>query len=296
MDYCDAVNDAVEFIEKHIREPMSAEQIAGRAGYSLYHFSRVFTAQKGVPLMDYVRMRRLSTARTELTKGRKVIDVALEFGYETASGFAKAFRKEFGYSPSTYVVRMQGTRHNVFLSKGGETMLHPVLVKKESFNVAGYGIKTNITSGYTKDIAAYWDTYTGENLESKMYAQLNPPKHGEVGLCVSSPHDETVTYLLGVVVEDFRKATSDMIRVVVPEAEYAVFTTPPVDLTKAGKGEGDPLAETVKAMWKYIFEEWFPRSGYLYDESKMDFEFYDERCHARPDAVMEIYVPVVKKP
>ena len=48
----------------------------------------------------------------------------------------------------------------------------------------------------------------------------------------------------------------------------------------------------IKATWKYIFEEWFKESGYSYDESKLDFEFYDERCHGRVDTVMEIYVPI----
>ncbi|WP_440962379.1 GyrI-like domain-containing protein [Paenibacillus nitricinens] len=43
-----------------------------------------------------------------------------------------------------------------------------------------------------------------------------------------------------------------------------------------------------------MFEEWFKDSGYDYDDSKLDFEFYDERCHSRPDTVMEIYVPVKK--
>ncbi|WP_445669883.1 GyrI-like domain-containing protein [Paenibacillus sp. FSL R5-0887] len=49
-----------------------------------------------------------------------------------------------------------------------------------------------------------------------------------------------------------------------------------------------------KKRWKYIFEEWFKDSGYVYDETKLDFEFYDEQRHSRPDTVMEIYVPVKK--
>lgn len=245
--------------------------------------------------MDYVRKRRLSVARTELAKGKKIIDIAVDYGYKTASSFSKSFKKEFGYSPSTYAARMSDVDLNLLLTKIGGYIMNPVIMKKESFKVAGYGIKTNIVSSYMKDIAAYWDTYEGENLESKMYAQLNPPKHGEVGICVSTTGDENVVYLLGVIVEDFTKVTPDMIKIEVPEAEYAVFTTPTVDLTKAGIYQNNPLADVVKATWKYIFEEWFPNSEYNYDESKVDFEFYDERCHSRSDAIMEIYIPVVKK-
>ena len=170
--------------------------------------------------------------------------------------------------------------------------MNPVIKKIPAFKVAGYGIKTNLSSGYMKDIGAYWDKYDGENLEEKLYSYLEPPKHGEVGLCVPSSDDGSVMYLLGVIVDDFMKVQPDMIAVDVPEAEYAVFTTPPVDLTASSTCQNDPLSEVVQSYWKYIFEEWFPESGYVYDESKLDFEFYDERCHFRPDAVMEIYVPV----
>lgn len=83
-----------------------------------------------------------------------------------------------------------------------------------------------------------------------------------------------------------------MLTMDVPEAEYAVFTTPPVD-TSTDK-EQIEFAQVIKSSWKYIFEEWFKDSGYVYDETKLDFEFYDERCHSRPDTVMEIYVPVKK--
>lgn len=45
-----------------------------------------------------------------------------------------------------------------------------------------------------------------------------------------------------------------------------------------------------KGMMKPILE-----SGYAYDDTKLDFEFYDERCHYRQDTVMDIYVPVTQK-
>lgn len=295
MNYCNAIDDTIEFIEANIKKDLTAQQISENAGYSVYHFCRIFALEKGITLMDYVRKRKLSVARTELTKSRKIIDVAVDYGYETASGFSKSFRKEFGYSPTTYAARMSDIDFKLLLTKIGGYIMNPVIVKKESFKVAGYGIKTNIASSYMKDIAAYWDNYTGENLESKMYAQLNPPKHGEVGICVSTTGDENVIYLLGVVVDDFTKVTPDMIKIEVPEAEYAVFTTPAVDLTKDDIYQSKLLADVVKATWKYVFEEWFPNSCYIYDENKVDFEFYDERCHFRSDAVMEIYVPVVKK-
>lgn len=230
MNYSNDIERCIEYIEEHIKEEISTKDIARHIGYSVYHFCRVFCLCNGIPVMDYVRGRRLSLARCELLNDMKIIDVAMEFGFQTASGFSKAFRKEFGYSPTLYIARMALWDPNNTSNIGGFIM-NPVFMKKSAFKVAGYGIETNIESNYTKDVAAYWETYTGENLESKMYKQLNPPKHGEVGICIPSSESGNVKYLLGVIVEDFLKVTEDMITAQVPEADYMVFTTPPVDLS-----------------------------------------------------------------
>ncbi len=284
---------SLQFIEDHIKENITLEEVADHAGYSLYHFCRVFSLCRGVSVMEYIRGRKLSLAAAELFKGRKIIDIAMDYGFETPSGFTKAFRKAFGYSPTQYTARMAGYGDRKTTLEMGGYIMNPVIVKKPAFKVAGYGIKTNITgTTYTKDIASFWSNYNGENLESKMYQILNPPKHGEVGLCVPLSESGNAIYLLGVIVDYFSKVEEDMLTVEVPEAEYAVFTTPPVDTSK--DKDQNEFSKIITGTWKYIFEDWFQDSGYIYDESKLDFEFYDERCHHRQDTVMEIYIPVKK--
>ncbi|HCX60938.1 AraC family transcriptional regulator [Sedimentibacter sp.] len=293
MNYREEIEKSIEFIENHIKEDITVVEIASHAGYSLYHFCRVFSLCKGVSVMEYVRDRRLSLAATELFNGRKIIDIALDYGFETPSGFAKAFRKACGYSPTQYMMCMAQYADTKTTFEIGGYIMNPVIVKKPAFKVAGYGIKTNISGAtYTRDIASYWSNYDGENLESKMYKILNPPKHGEVGLCVPLSEDGNVIYLLGVIVDDFSKVEEDMLTAEIPEAEYAVFTTNPVDTIN--DEEQNKFAEIIAGTWKYIFEDWFKDSEYIYDEGKMDFEFYDERCHHRKDTVMDIYVPIKK--
>lgn len=269
--------------------------IARQIGYSTFHFCRVFVLSQGLTLMEYVRKRRLLLSREDLLNKRTIIEVALDYGYETASGFTKAFRKEFGCTPTAYICRVSSYNEKNSIKKIGEIMMSPVISKREAFKVAGYGINTNVAERYTRDVAAYWETYEGDNLECKMYAQLKPEKHGEVGICVPCADNGDAVYLLGVVVADFEKVVPEMMTVTVPEAEYAVFTTHPVseaDIALHGEGA---LAAAVKRTWNFIFNEWFPNSGYAFDESKTDFEFYDERCHTLENAVAEIYVPVVRK-
>ena len=206
MNYREEIEKSIEFIENHIKKDITVVEIASHAGYSLYHFCRVFSLCKGVSVMEYVRDRRLSLAATELFNGRKIIDIALDYGFETPSGFAKAFRKACGYSPTQYMMRMAQYADTKTTFEIGGYIMNPVIVKKPAFKVAGYGIKTNISGAtYTRDIASYWSNYDGENLESKMYKILNPLKHGEVGLCVPLSEEGNVLYLLGVIVDYFLK-------------------------------------------------------------------------------------------
>lgn len=293
MNYRENIEKCINFIEDHIKETISIEEIASQSGYSLYHFCRVFNLCKGVSVMEYIRGRRLSLAAIELFNGRKIMDIALDYGFETSSGFTKAFRKTFGYSPTQYIARMSEYADVKTAFEIGGCIMNPVIIKKPAFKVAGYGIETNITGvTYTKDISSFWINYNGENLENKMYEILNPGKHGEVGLCVPLSEDGNTIYLLGVIVDDFSKIEENMLTVEVSEAEYAVFTTTPVDTIN--DREQKEFAEVIAVTWKYIFEEWFKSSEYVYDEGKLDFEFYDERCHYRQDTVMDIYIPVKK--
>ncbi|WP_332888827.1 AraC family transcriptional regulator [Paenibacillus selenitireducens] len=304
LNYSKDIERSVEYIESNIKEILTPEMISKHTGYSLYHFCRVFQICMGVSIMEYVRKRRLSLASIELFKGRRILDISVDYGFETQSGFTKAFRKEFGFSPTQFAVRMADVYHYISGEKnniehGGLCMI-PTIITKPSFKVAGYGIKTNITNeSMTKDIAAFWNNYDTNGWEDKLYDQLTPPKHGEVGICVPESKDsDSLVYLLGVIVENFNKVTPDMITLEVPEATYAVFTTPPVDVTvggRNGKENTEDFPNAVRQTWKYIFQEWFEKSDYEYDETKLDFEYYDERCHFRPDTVMDIYVPVIKK-
>ena len=173
------------------------------------------------------------------------------------------------------------------------------ITNKKSFKMAGYGIYTNVAEQNIVDVSAYWDSYQGANLENRLYEQLQPPQHGEIGVCLpyqKRSKSEKGVYLFGVIVENFDKVTSDMLIAEIPAATYAVFTTPPVNnLNTATTYDKDPLAISVKETWRYIFTEWFAQCSYNIDETKYAFELYDKRCHASKNAVMSIYVPIKTK-
>ena len=100
LKYKEAIFSCIQYIEKNITEKLTAESIAKKVGYSVYHFSRIFKEQMGVSLMEYVKDRRLLRAAEDIILGKRILDVAIEYGYETHSGFTKAFRKKYGFSPT----------------------------------------------------------------------------------------------------------------------------------------------------------------------------------------------------
>lgn len=100
MKYNDIILSAIQYIEDNIREDLTAEDISKKVGYSRYHFSRIFRQERCISLMEYVKERRLFRATEDIMLGKRILDVAMEYGYQTHSGFAKAFRKKYGFSPA----------------------------------------------------------------------------------------------------------------------------------------------------------------------------------------------------
>lgn len=93
----------IDYIEENVRAEITAEELAEMAGYSLYHFYRLFQAATGHPVMQYVLKRRLVHAVYEMLDGGKRNDIILAYGFNTYAGFYRAFRRNFCCTPSEYI-------------------------------------------------------------------------------------------------------------------------------------------------------------------------------------------------
>lgn len=103
QDYNQRINDVQQYIREHIDEPLDREVLAAVAGFSVSHFHRVFTAYLGENIAGYVRRVRLERAGRKLRMGAvDITEVALAAGYVTHAAFSKAFKQQFGLSPSEF--------------------------------------------------------------------------------------------------------------------------------------------------------------------------------------------------
>ena len=91
MDWVASIHQAIQYIEEHLREELTIREIAQQAALSPFYFQKGFAMLCGMTVGDYIRQRRLSAAGLEvLTTDRKIIDIALEFGYDSPDSFTKA--------------------------------------------------------------------------------------------------------------------------------------------------------------------------------------------------------------
>ena len=107
MDHRKCMQDSLDYIEDHLKAHVDSTELADRAGYSLFHYYRLFQLAVGMPVMQYILRRRLIHAIYEIRCGRKRIDVILEYGFDTYSGFYKAFRREFDCTPSVFLKKAE---------------------------------------------------------------------------------------------------------------------------------------------------------------------------------------------
>ncbi len=94
---------SLDHIEENLTSYCSVADMAEAAGYSLFHFSRLFNKYVQLPPYDYLIRRRLSKAAEMLKNSTvNIIDIAFKFQFNTPEGFSRAFRRMFGINPSRY--------------------------------------------------------------------------------------------------------------------------------------------------------------------------------------------------
>jgi len=322
MDHINILQEMLRYIDIHIKEEMNVEKLAQRAGFSPYYFCRMFQCGIGFSIMEYVRNRRLVYAASELNSGRNILNIAVDYGFETHSGFSKAFRRYFGCPPEIY--RTYATfdvppipdlsKSNQFIS---EFAIEPkIMVKKKSFKLAGFAftikLPLTITPAVTLSsephnlnpqspvadidderknlykIQELWEECRVDGRMEKLHKESFIKFHAEYGACFFNFNvDEKSVYFIGVEVQSRVSIPFEYAIYTIPEAQFAVFSTPP--------SNAENFSLILIDTWKFIFSEWFPNSGYEFDVNSIAFELHDERSMSDTGKVCNICIPIVNR-
>ena len=194
MNWIQGIQRAIDYVESNITEEIYFEEVAAQAYSSSFHFQRVFSILCGFSLGDYIRMRRLSLAGEELSKGNaKIIDIALKYGYDTPESFSRAFTRFHGIAPSE--ARHGGsvkifTPLSVKLTLTGGSKMDYRIVKRDAFQVVckRKRVEKPQSANATPDITAMWQEYGADGTMAKLVQCMpeNPVMKGLLGICFSS--------------------------------------------------------------------------------------------------------------
>jgi len=294
MSTIERIRRAVDYMEERLKEPLPPEDAARVAGFSSWHFQKLFRATTGDCFKEYIRKRRLTCALADLLEGdRPLIQLAFDYQFESQESFTRAFKRMFGTTPGK--ARSDGTLAVKGLKRARVTQeyldhlyrgvtMTPTL--KDLPAMTFVGLETRFVSILSPDadnhekIPALWHRYLplSRSIDGRV-------SHDDWGLCDTLPqdapraHPDELWYMAAAEVEKKAAPPPGMMARTVPAGRYAVFTH---------RGSLATLAHTMN----YIYGSWLPKSGCELRPAP-DLERYDERFRPdHEDSEMDIYIPI----
>lgn len=296
MEWITSIRKAIDFIEAHLEDDISVQEVADHVYLSPFFLQRGFSTMTGFGIGEYIRCRRLYQAALDLrTTDTKVIDIALRYCYETPESFARAFVRFHGATPLQ--VR-DGAAMKAFLpltinlSIQGGSHMECRITPMFPFRLIGFQ-KVFDAETALAEIPAFWDEIC-EKYAANVYAG-NPPANpyeqaladnciGEFGVCIDDLDDGRFRYLIagryaGGEVPD------GMILYEFPRSSWAVFNCI------------GPLPDALQRLNAQVFSEWLPGNPDYELCGNATIEWYDCINGEKTDADYHsaIWIPVKKK-
>lgn len=155
MKYEWVIQKTIHWIESHLHEQISVNDIDHITGFSKYHFHRIFQNSVGMSVSEYIRMRRLANAAsTLLYTNERIIDIAVYYQFESQESFTRAFKKQYKLPPGRYRSVMKNISENKEEKIMGEKVKGWILSGSHPFNYEIGTDRRNIhqgkASGYLK--------------------------------------------------------------------------------------------------------------------------------------------------
>ena len=277
MYYITHIENALAFIEENLKNDFILADVAKAAGYSEYHFLRIFKQVTRLTPADYIRKRRLSEIARELYGStRPVSDIAFEYGFNSKENFTRAFKAEHNVLPTEY--KSAGNSLKLFdrLRFNIEPFeVIPKIIMIDSFSLTG----VHNTEDY---VPKFWNLYNCKKISLRLSGGKTVADYG-----VSSWNNEKmcIDYFIGIRTYNADGDKSGTSLLEIPGGLYAVFTTPP--------SSHFDFVNVIHRTWRYITDIWLQQSEYRCAwGNKYQFEKYIESSRTYSE---DIFVPVEKR-
>ena len=274
------IERAIWFIETRFAEEITLDDIAEVGGVSRFHLSRSFGAITGLPVMAYVRGRRLTLAAQKLLGGAPdILSVALDVGYNSHEAFTRAFRDQFGQTPEH--LRAHGIADPALLVEPlrlDETLLaalpKPRLVDGAPLRIAGFGERYTFATNH--GIPALWQRFAPHI--GHVPGQVGTATYG---VAADFEEDCSFGYIAGVEVSPGADLDEGTAYIDIPAQRYAVF---------AHQGHISTMRRTAYSIWA----DYFPNSA-LVPTGGPNFERYGAEHDPHSGyGLVEVWVPIAR--
>lgn len=295
MEWTETLRSVIDYMEEHIREPITAEDVAAHVYVSPFYLQRGFEIVTGYSISKYLRCRRLYLAALDLALDRgKVIDIAYRYGFETPESFTKAFVRFHGATP-TQVKKDRRLIKPFFPLKvtisvqGGESMEYTV-EHKEKFTVVGFARNFRFESSY-QEIPAFWEEFSAQYC-TPLLSGKEPQMPEEKAVCTHGIGEFGVCVDEGGVPDEFRYLIAGRYQGgPVPEG-LELFEFPAMDwVVFPCRG---PLPGTLQAINTKVFQEWLPGNTEYRITMDANIEWYSNGETDSDEYQAAIWVPVEK--
>ena len=258
LEIIKCLNNAIDYIESNLDSTIEIDEIAKVAFTSRYHFQRLFHAFTGFTLSEYIRNRRLTLAGEELSfKEAKITEIAFKYGYESSDAFTKAFQRLHGTTPSK--IKKGNVKLKAFpklslqISIIGKLNMDYRIVEMKEHKVFGVVLLTTVVDdALYAEIPAFCDKIWEDGTHLKMNELLGYPKmHMLHGIHYDFNEDGSRKYMMGWEVPDF-ELPKEYNTLDIPACTWAVFESRGIM----------PQNLEIRNVWKRIYCEWFPSSGF----------------------------------
>lgn len=293
------ISRVLTYIHSNLSSSLSLEDIATQSCWSRWQLQRVFQAETGLTVANYVRELKLSQAAEHLLDGKeRVIDIALGLGFNSEISFSRSFKQMFGSSPSHYrkAGKRVGLRKPIQVSetastseKGALSFVEVRIDERESFLVKGMTSEISglfsLTQDFAQKVPQLWSRLEGEvEIPDDNVLQFI----GVVDLTQSCFDGTNIHYWAGVELQEgisipqLPSIISERLEVLtVPKQTYAVVK------------HCGPI-ENLRHTLSWFVLNWMPSSGYRgVDGYELEVYPFAYQAHAS-DAEMEYWVPIIK--
>lgn len=255
-------------VEMTRAERPDLDRLARAAGVSRFHLTRAFALRTGLPLMTYLRARRLSEAALQMRAGASVTEAAFDAGYDSTEAFSRAFRSCFGGPPSVLGPTLSDDQlqEAIDMTTSTKPLPEPRIAEFPARRIKG--LSGRYTPADRARIPAQWQRFAegwGDQID----------RQESFGVCHDFAEDGSFSYFCGVadVADDTGLATLDL-----PAGRYACFD-------HAGH------ISTISDTWAAIFETWMPKGGADIGEGP-EIEHYSADFDAEKPGNVAICLPL----